>query len=323
MERRLDADGALRAPWKTAPWSPTAPTLGREGREHDDGESGEGEAVGAQETPAEPQRWPSASSRTPSGASSRSWPRRRRRSRGCATTGFRQGSTSSDRVVVDEVQDLTLLRERRGRRGVPGDSPAGDVYLSHTPARNGPKCPSSGRPSSTPARMVIHVVAVPFLREVLTDVYPRCARQHDGARGRSCRRGPRSPASASSASASSARWRCCWLPSGSTACSAWCRNADGRSVSAWRSGPETEPFSGPDSRAGWHARWYRRKYRPCCPPPRQPASSRARPFRCQGRRIPLTLAAVMTVLLAAGLIACWLPARRAARIDPMEVLRET
>lgn len=38
---------------------------------------------------------------------------------------------------------------------------------------------------------------------------------------------------------------------------------------------------------------------------------------------PPTLAAVTTVLLAVGLIACWLPARRAARIDPMDVLRET
>jgi putative ABC transport system permease protein len=34
-----------------------------------------------------------------------------------------------------------------------------------------------------------------------------------------------------------------------------------------------------------------------------------------------TFAAVTAVLVAAGLLACWLPARRATRIDPMEVLR--
>ncbi len=38
---------------------------------------------------------------------------------------------------------------------------------------------------------------------------------------------------------------------------------------------------------------------------------------------PLTFAAVTAVLAAAALLACWLPARRAARIDPLEVLRET
>lgn len=37
---------------------------------------------------------------------------------------------------------------------------------------------------------------------------------------------------------------------------------------------------------------------------------------------PLTFAAVTAVLAAAALLACWLPARRAARIDPLEVLRE-
>jgi putative ABC transport system permease protein len=36
---------------------------------------------------------------------------------------------------------------------------------------------------------------------------------------------------------------------------------------------------------------------------------------------PLTLLAVSILLVATALFACWLPARRAARIDPMEALR--
>ena len=37
---------------------------------------------------------------------------------------------------------------------------------------------------------------------------------------------------------------------------------------------------------------------------------------------PVTFVAAATVLTAAGLIAGWIPARRAARIDPVKVLRE-
>jgi ABC-type antimicrobial peptide transport system permease subunit len=39
-------------------------------------------------------------------------------------------------------------------------------------------------------------------------------------------------------------------------------------------------------------------------------------------RDPLAFAAAAGVLLAAGLVAAWLPARRAARLDPAAVLRE-
>lgn len=42
-----------------------------------------------------------------------------------------------------------------------------------------------------------------------------------------------------------------------------------------------------------------------------------------GAADPLTLTAVPAVLLGVGLLACWLPARRAARINPTDVLRET
>ncbi len=37
---------------------------------------------------------------------------------------------------------------------------------------------------------------------------------------------------------------------------------------------------------------------------------------------PLTFGAVTMVLLAVGLLACWLPARRAIRIDPLDTLRD-
>jgi putative ABC transport system permease protein len=40
-----------------------------------------------------------------------------------------------------------------------------------------------------------------------------------------------------------------------------------------------------------------------------------------GRLDPLTYAAVAAVLAAAGALACWVPARRAMRVDPMTALR--
>ena len=40
-------------------------------------------------------------------------------------------------------------------------------------------------------------------------------------------------------------------------------------------------------------------------------------------RDPLTFVAAAAVLVITGLLAGWLPARRAARIDPTTVLRET
>jgi putative ABC transport system permease protein len=36
---------------------------------------------------------------------------------------------------------------------------------------------------------------------------------------------------------------------------------------------------------------------------------------------PLTFAGISVLLIAIGVIACWIPARRAAKIDPMVALR--
>jgi ABC-type antimicrobial peptide transport system permease subunit len=38
-------------------------------------------------------------------------------------------------------------------------------------------------------------------------------------------------------------------------------------------------------------------------------------------RDPITFAATAVVLLAVALLACWLPARRAARMNPLDALR--
>jgi putative ABC transport system permease protein len=36
---------------------------------------------------------------------------------------------------------------------------------------------------------------------------------------------------------------------------------------------------------------------------------------------PATLASVAAMLLSTGLVACWIPARRASRVDPLVALR--
>jgi ABC-type antimicrobial peptide transport system permease subunit len=39
-------------------------------------------------------------------------------------------------------------------------------------------------------------------------------------------------------------------------------------------------------------------------------------------RDPVTFAGAVAVLVAVGIVAAWIPARRAARLDPVSVLRE-
>ena len=135
------------------------------------------------------------------------------------------------------------------------------------------------------------------------------------------RDGSRRSASSRCSRASSADSPSCWPASGSTASSRKpCARVRPRSVFAWRLersrlGSCVSCFvalacwSSSGSRSDWQAASGRRSF--------------VGPLLFQVEaRDPATFAGAAGVLVAAGVLAAWLPARRAARLDPATVLRE-